>query len=180
MPPLMSTVLRAFGAAALVLVASLTPGRAASAQATIAALSCRAAPGAEASPAILARWLDDVWLQGRMDVVPELVGPTYVRHEGSETRTVTPAQYVEEITAIRQRMPDVRFMLHDCAAIGDRIWSRWTMVGTSAQTGQRVRRMATQIYRIASGRLVETWMLMLPADAAWPEQQDTSGSSKGS
>src|SRR5687768_9179584 len=111
-------------------------------QVTTDSASCPAATGAEAMPRLFSRWIGEVWHKGRLDLVPELMGAEYIRHEASETRRATPAQYAEEIAATRRRMPDVRFIIHDCAAVGDRLWTRWTMAGTSAQSGQVVQRMA--------------------------------------
>jgi predicted ester cyclase len=130
--------------------------------------TCRAAPGAEANATLFVRWNDEAWHQGRLELVPQLAGPAYVRHEASGTRTVTAAQYAQEMAALRAAIPDVRFAVHDCFAEGDRIWTRWTLVGTAARTGAPIRRMGSQSYRVSQGRLVETWVTMV-ADAAWPE-----------
>lgn len=157
-------------AVAMAFVALIVLQRDVEAQSTPDGTSCRAKPGAEAIPGLFARWIDEVWHQGRLDLVPQVIGPQYIRHEGSGTRTVTPAQYAEEIAATRRRLPDVRFIIHDCDAVGNRLWTRWTMSGTSAQSGQVVKRMGAQVYRIADSRLVETWMLMLPTDASWPDR----------
>ena len=159
-------------AVATALVALMVLRRDVEAQSTAGSASCRAKAEAEAIPRLFARWIEDVWNQGRLDLVPELIGTEYIRHEGNETRTVTAAQYVEEIAATRRRLPDVRFIIHDCDAVGDRLWTRWTMVGTSAESGRVVHRMGTQVYRIAERRLVETWMVMLPIDASWPDHND--------
>jgi hypothetical protein len=141
---------------------------------SVAGVKCAALPDATAHLNVLERWISDVWHQGRVEQVADLVGATYVRHEAAGTRTVSAAQYTAEIVAVRRALPDVRFVLHDCAAIGDRVWLRWTMIATNGETGKVIKRMGTQVYRLAESRLVETWMLMLPMDAAWPEQTDTT------
>ena len=133
---------------------------------------CEATPTAKANAETFQKWIDDVWHDGNLALVKDLVGPTYVRHEAKGTRTVTPAEYVDEIIAARKWLPDIRFIIHECTATGARVWTRWTMVGTDPKTGIEVRRMGTQIYRLAGTRLVETWMLVLPTDSAWPEVQD--------
>jgi hypothetical protein len=128
---------------------------------------CRSTPSTEKHARLFQRWIDEVWHQGRVDLVPELVGVQYVRHEGTSTRVVTRAEYAAEIEVTRARLPDARFIIHDCDVVGDRIWTRWTMTAKSAQSGELVRRMAIQVYRIADINLVETWMLVLPTDGAW-------------
>jgi hypothetical protein len=131
-------------------------------------VECAAAPDAVAHVRVFERWMDDVWAQGRVELVSELVHSVYVRHELDGTRTVTSADYASEITAVRRTLPGVRFLIHDCAAIGDRLWVRWTMVGTSAASGTEVRRRGMQTYRFQDNRLAETWVLMPPTQAVWP------------
>ncbi len=138
----------------------------------VAKTRCEATPTAKANAVTFQKWNDDVWHAGNLDLVKDLVGPTYVRHEAKGTRSVTAAQYIEEIVATRNWLPDIRFIVHECTATGDRVWTRWTMVGTDPKTGIQVRRMGTQVYRLASARLVETWILMLTTDSAWPEVRD--------
>ena len=133
--------------------------------------SCKATSATKANAVTFQRWIDDVWHDGKLDLVKDLVGPTYMRHEAKGTRTVTPAQYKEEIVAALKWLPDMRFIIHECTAIGDRVWTRWTMVGTDPKTGSKVRRMGMQVYRLSGARLVETWMLVMTTDSAWPEVQ---------
>jgi hypothetical protein len=128
---------------------------------------CRATPGATEHGRLIERWIDDVWHDGRVALVPEIVGPTYVRHELTGTRSVTPEAYAAEIASVRRALPGVRFLVHDCDAVGDRVWLRWTMIGTSAQTGKAVERVGMQVYRLDGGRLVETWVLMPATNMAW-------------
>jgi predicted ester cyclase len=135
--------------------------------------SCQSTPEGEALLAVLEAWNTEVWQEGNLERVADLVGPSYLRHQATGTRTVTPEEYAAEIGQIRGAMPDIRFHLHDCAAIGDRVWTRWTMEGTDQRTGQSIQRMGMQIYRLVNGRLVETWSLALPSDGAWPERGGT-------
>jgi len=136
---------------------------------TAASIVCRADSDAVAHVRVFQRWIQEVWHDGRVELVPELVGPTYVRHEAKGSRTVTAAQYAAEISSVRRALPGVHFLVHDCTAAGDRLWVRWTMVGAVAATGDTMRRMGLQGYRLESGRLVETWMLMEPTNAVWPD-----------
>jgi predicted ester cyclase len=133
---------------------------------------CQATIETNANAETFQKWVDDVWHAGKLGLVKDLVGQEYVRHEAKGTRSVTPAQYTDEIVATRNWLPNIRFIIHECTATGDRVWTRWTMVGTDPKTGMEVRRMGTQIYRLAGARLVETWILVLPTDSAWPEVLD--------
>lgn len=136
---------------------------------SIAGTPCQIASGAEPNADALDRWVGEVWNQGRVELVATLLAPSYLRHETKGSRTVSPSEYRAEIESARRAMPDVRFVVHDCAAIADRVWMRWTMVGTSKESGTSIRRMGAQVYRLSDGRIAETWMLTYPTDAAWPE-----------
>jgi hypothetical protein len=133
-------------------------------------IACAASPDAAAAVRTFERWMDDVWTQGRVELLAELVQPLYVRHELDSSRTITAAAYASEIATVRRALPDVRFFIHDCAAINDRLWVRWSMVGTSAATGGEIRRKGMQVYRLQDGRLAETWNLMPPIDGVWRER----------
>jgi predicted ester cyclase len=102
------------------------------------------------------RWLQ-VWNEGKLDLVSETLGASYVRHEPNGTRTVTMDQYREEIAATRKRIPDIHFTPNDEAITEDSWWVRWTSHGTNAETGERITTASIQIYRITDGRIVETW-----------------------
>src|SRR5687768_14311168 len=105
---------------------------------------CQATTAAKRNAKTFQQWIDDVWHGGRVDLVNTLVARTYVRHEAKGTRSVTPAQYTGEILAARDSLHDIRFVIHECTATGDRVWTRWTMVGTDSKTGAKVRRMGMQ------------------------------------
>ena len=110
--------------------------------------------------AIVDRW-EEVWHHGKLELVSETVGPSYVRHGPAPraTRTVTPEAYREEIAATRKKLPDIHFTMHDQATQGDKVWFRWTLNATNAETGEPVSIAGLQIYRIANGKLVETWVM---------------------
>ncbi len=62
---------------------------------------------------VINKWIDDVWMQGKLELVPELVGPTYVRHRSGRTSSVTPEEYAKVIAARREQTPDLKFIVHD-------------------------------------------------------------------
>jgi hypothetical protein len=115
------------------------------------------------------RWSNDVWKQGKLELVPELVGPSYVRHGPEGTRTVTPEEYAKEIAAMRERIPDIAFTRHDQCVNGNMIWTRWSSTGTDSTTGEAGKAAGIQIYRLEDGKLVETWIAMHPLGSTWPE-----------
>ena len=125
------------------------------------------AQSAEEMTSVITRWTEEVWHQGKLDVVPELLGPTYVRHEPGGTQRLTPQQYARKIGAIRKRLPDFCFTEHDQVVFGDRYWMRWTYEGTDVESGEVVKRAGIQIYRFDQGKIVETWLVMSRPGSDW-------------
>ena len=111
-------------------------------------------------------WLQ-IWHEKRLELVTETLGVNYVRHEPNGTRTVTAEQYRDEIAATQKRIPDIHFKIEDEAITDNTWWVRWTMTGTNTETGEPVTRAGLQVYRVADGRIVETWAAAHEFGSTW-------------
>jgi hypothetical protein len=67
------------------------------------------------------RW-EQVWHEGRFDLVPDCVAPTYLRHDEAGDRVVTREAYAAELAALRWARPDIRILVYDHAFQADRAW----------------------------------------------------------
>jgi hypothetical protein len=114
------------------------------------------------------RW-ERVWREGQYDLVPQCVGPHYIRHDEAGDRTVTREAYAAEIAKIREERPDIRVVVYDHSFKGNRAWFRFVFNWTDPKTGQPRSRAGMQSYRIEGGKLVETWLSMQPLGSAWPD-----------
>ncbi len=110
--------------------------------------------------ATMKAWAEEVWGQGRIDLVPDLVAPMYIRHGANGTRVVTPDEYAGEIRRNLER--DMRFTGDTVTADGDLVWLRWSMSVTDVPGSSR-RYRGFQLYRFEEGRIAETWLLSAPA-----------------
>lgn len=113
--------------------------------------------------------LERVWHEGRYDLVPACVAPSYIRHDESGTRTVTQAEYAAELQAAHQARPNTCIVVYDHELTADRAWYRFGIIWTDATTGQKRTRAGLQSYRIEGGKLAETWISLLPLGSAWPD-----------
>jgi predicted SnoaL-like aldol condensation-catalyzing enzyme len=120
----------------------------------------------DAMRALFDRW-ERVWHRGEFDLVPTCVAPHYIRHDEAGTRTVTRESYAAELADLKQKRPDVRILVYDHAFSGDRAWYRFTMKWTDQASGEVRTRAALQSYRIADGKLAETWLTLQPLGSAW-------------
>jgi hypothetical protein len=55
------------------------------------------------------RW-ERVWHDGQYDLIPDCIGPNYIRHDEAGDRTVTREAYAAEIAKFRQERPRTRFV----------------------------------------------------------------------
>ncbi len=114
------------------------------------------------------RW-ERVWHDGQYDLVPECVGPYYIRHDEAGDRTVTREAYAAEIARIRVKRPDIHVVVYDHSFIGDRAWFRFAFRWIDPKTGETRSRAGMQSYRIEARKLVETWVVLQPVGSAWPD-----------
>ncbi|MGJ4944923.1 ester cyclase [Bradyrhizobium sp. HKCCYLS1011] len=116
------------------------------------------------------RW-EQVWHDGRFDLVSACVCPHYIRHDEAGDRTVTREAYAAELAKLRQARPDIRIIVYDHAFHGNRAWYRFTMRWTDQGEGKICTRAGLQSYRIENGKLAETWVTLQPIGSVWSDPQ---------
>ncbi len=118
------------------------------------------------SKALYRRILEEVWNQGKLEIIDELWAADTVSYDSSFPggRNTGPKASRQFVQTTRAAFPDLRFTIHDQIAEGDKVVTRWTMTGTHtdalmgiAPTGKRVTVTGVSIARFQSGRLVESW-----------------------
>ena len=121
---------------------------------------------AEESKAIV-RQFWGVWDEGNIGLVDELLAPDYVNHspgipdqpEGSEgVRAV--------VEMFRSGMPDLRVVIEDMIAEGDKVATRYTLEGTHEgelfgvpPTGRRLSIKSISVERVSEGKIREHWRI---------------------
>jgi steroid delta-isomerase-like uncharacterized protein len=118
----------------------------------------------EENKAIARRALEEVFSQGNLDAVDELVAPDFVEHE--EFPGMPPGREgVKQVASMfRSAFPDLQVTTEDIFSEGDRVAIRSTWRGTQqgaflgiAPTGRSVTFEATDILRVENGRIAEHW-----------------------
>lgn len=116
----------------------------------------------EMNKAVARRFLDELWNEGNFDVVDELLARDYDGHSSTVIRG--PDGAMAFIPVARAAFPDFQFEVLDQIAEGDRVATRWKLVGThegsfqgASPSGKRVEMTGITIFRLAHGRLVEGW-----------------------
>jgi steroid delta-isomerase-like uncharacterized protein len=127
-------------------------------------------PRGAASPAsdgatVARRYFEEVWNQGKVDVLDELLAPDYVNHTPSVGSPPPGPNGLKPIVlAIRRAFPDLHFTIEDVVVATDAVAIRTTMTGTHrgdlfgmAPTHRSVRVTQIQIERLRGGRIVQHW-----------------------
>jgi steroid delta-isomerase-like uncharacterized protein len=115
--------------------------------------------------AFIQRWFDEVWNQGRAELIDELSAPdlTATGLGNSTAPTRGSAPFKAFYTNMRQTFPDLQVKVEETIAEGDLIAVRLTAKGThtgdalAPATGKTVTFAAIVMTRVVNGRIVEAW-----------------------
>jgi predicted ester cyclase len=128
---------------------------------TTGAARANAEPGA-----VMRRWFDEVWNQGKAEVIDELF-PEHAVMWGvgrPEARSQGPGEFKEFYKALRSACPDVKITLDQVVQEGDVAVGRWTarMTHTGeglgmAPTNQVITLKGTSGCRVQGEAFVEGW-----------------------
>jgi steroid delta-isomerase-like uncharacterized protein len=114
--------------------------------------------------ALARRWLEEVWNQGDLSLVDELIAPTYVLHDPTRPGLRGWTGIRESVAMFRTASPDLHFTIEDQIAEGDQVVTRYTIQGTHqgpllgiAATGKQATLTGIDLYRIAESKIEEAW-----------------------
>ena len=98
---------------------------------------------------------------GRLELTEELISQDFVGSRGEKG----PAEFAQTIAIVRKGFPDVRFIVEDLVAEGDRVAARWKMEGMHLApfaglpaSQKRVTQTAIVIYQIKDAKIVRAWL----------------------
>jgi steroid delta-isomerase-like uncharacterized protein len=111
---------------------------------------------------LIRRYFDELFNQGRVDLVDELLAPDYVNHSpGAPDLPTGRAGVAIVVAALRRAFPDLRYTIDELVVADDAVAARTTMTGTHEgdlfglpPTGRAVRVAQHTIERIRDGRIV--------------------------
>jgi steroid delta-isomerase-like uncharacterized protein len=115
---------------------------------------------------LMRRWFQEVWNEGRIQTVYELLSPDAVAtgQRGAEKEIRGPEEFVKFVREIRGAFPDIRVKVEDVFGTDDKVVLRWS--GTMTHTGdalglppsgRTVRSRGITIAHIVDGKIVEGW-----------------------
>jgi predicted ester cyclase len=119
---------------------------------------------AEAHKLIIRRLVEDSFNPQNLDLLNELVDPSYVDHGPFPEQSPGIAGMKEAHEALYAGFPDVQQSIDDLIAEGDRVMVRWTCRGTHKgefmdipPTGRYIAVTGIDIFRLENGKVMECW-----------------------
>jgi steroid delta-isomerase-like uncharacterized protein len=115
---------------------------------------------------LVRRWFQEVWNEGRMETVYELLSPDGVARgqRGANKDIRGPKEFDQFVREIRGAFPDIKVTVEDIFAADDKVVMRWSAIMTHTgdalgmpATGRTVRSQGITIARIVNGKIVEGW-----------------------
>lgn len=114
---------------------------------------------------IVTRYFEEVWNQGKLEVLDELIAPNYVNHNpGAPNPKLGPEGLKPIVAAMRKGIPDIKYTILDMVVTSDKVAVRVVMTGTQTgelfgipPTGRKVTVNQFQFERIENGKIVEHW-----------------------
>jgi steroid delta-isomerase-like uncharacterized protein len=115
--------------------------------------------------AVLVRYYDEIWNQGRLEVCDELIAPDYVNHSAPlPDLPAGPEGLKQTVAAVRRAFPDVHYTIEDMVIGRNKAALRVTMRGTHggeflgvAPTGRRIEVQEIQIEHLRGGQIIAHW-----------------------
>ena len=111
------------------------------------------------------RLQEEVFGQGKLELVDELLAPDYVSHApGDPVLSRGPEDIKEVVRSYHSAFPDINFAVEQQVAEGDMVVTWWTACGTHLgefmgvpPSGRRIEVSGMSMDRISGGRIVENW-----------------------
>ena len=117
----------------------------------------------EQNKEIAHRFIEEVWNQGKLDALDDIVSNDIVIHvAGRDIKGIE--NFKKFILGYRNAFPDIKFTIEEQIAQGDKVAERYTIRSTHQgelqgipPTGKQVKIASIDITRFLDGKIVERW-----------------------
>src|SRR6476646_3716669 len=115
---------------------------------------------------LVRRWFQEVWNEGRIETVYELLSPDGVAtgQRGADKVIRGPKEFDKFVREIRGAFPDIKVTVEDIFGADDKVVMRWSAIMTHTgdalgmpATGRTVRSRGITIAKIVDGQIVDGW-----------------------
>jgi predicted ester cyclase len=119
---------------------------------------------AQENEALVRRYFEEAWVKRNLAAVDELMIPDYIEHQIPDGRLTSRNSLKQLLVMYYRAFPDMKSVLHDILAQGDRVMYRWSVSATHLgdwlgipPTGNHMTATGITIYRIVGSKAVEGW-----------------------
>jgi predicted ester cyclase len=119
---------------------------------------------AQENEALVRRYFEEGWVKGNLGAVEDFMVPNYIEHQVPDVQLASRHSLKQLLATYYKAFPDMKSVLHDIFAQGDRVAFRWSVSGTHLgdwvgipPTGNHITASGITIYRITGGKAVEGW-----------------------
>ena len=105
---------------------------------------------------LVIRWFEEVWNQGRREVIHELLAPEGVIHDGGAV-IKGPAEFDRFFDALHSEFSDFRISPDLVLAEDDLVSLRWTCTSKHKTSGRSATVTGISIVRVKDGQFIEAW-----------------------
>jgi predicted ester cyclase len=119
---------------------------------------------AEENEALVRRYFEEGWVKRNLAAIYDFMAPAYVEHQVPDVQLANRESLKQLLATYYKAFPDMKSVLHDIFAHGDRVAFRWSVSGTHLgdwvgvpPTGNHITATGITIYRIVGGKAVEGW-----------------------
>src|SRR5215203_1191846 len=119
---------------------------------------------AQQNEALVRRYFEEAWVKGNLAAVEDFMVPNYIEHQVPDVHLASRDSLKQLLATYYKAFPDMKSVLHDIFAQGDRVAFRWSVSGTHLgdwvgipPTGNHITASGITIYRITGGKAVEGW-----------------------
>ena len=105
------------------------------------------------------RWWNEIWRDGNVDAVDDLLTDPFVRHTSLGSMVSPRHEYKATLAEIQRTLRRPETTIDDRAVAGDRVWTRATSRGLNLETGDTTVVTWMLVQRIAEDRIAEHWVL---------------------
>jgi hypothetical protein len=109
--------------------------------------------------AISDRWWDEVWRNGNLDAVDEILTDPFVRHTSLGTSVSSRSEYKSMLAEFQRTLCRPATVIDDRVVGEDTVWTRATSRGLNRETGDLAVVTWLLVQRVAGGRIAEHWVL---------------------
>jgi steroid delta-isomerase-like uncharacterized protein len=113
---------------------------------------------------LVRQYFEEAWVKRNLAAADAFMVPNYIEHQVPDVQLASRDSLKQLLATYYRAFPDMKGVLHDIFAQGDRVAFRWSVSGTHLgdwvgipPTGNHMRASGITIFRITGGKAVEGW-----------------------